>query len=40
LEVTGDNGRLCVVNTLEKRLERGWPQLLPEMIRAVNRELG
>jgi V/A-type H+-transporting ATPase subunit E len=40
LEVTGDNGRLCVVNTLEKRLERGWPQLLPEMIRVVNRELG
>jgi V/A-type H+-transporting ATPase subunit E len=39
LEVTGDKGRICVNNTLEKRLERAWPELLPEMMRAVYREI-
>jgi V/A-type H+-transporting ATPase subunit E len=32
------HGKIMVVNTLEKRLERAWPQLLPEMLRALRRD--
>ncbi len=32
LEVRADGGRVQIVNTLEKRLERGWPELLPLVI--------
>jgi V/A-type H+-transporting ATPase subunit E len=31
----GDGGRHRVVNTLERRLERAWPYLLPELLREV-----
>jgi V/A-type H+-transporting ATPase subunit E len=37
MEVDGDGGRIRIVNTLEKRLERGWPELLPDLIEAVYR---
>jgi V/A-type H+-transporting ATPase subunit E len=37
LEVTSDDGQVTVVNTLEKRLERAWEGMLPDLIReAVN----
>lgn len=32
LEVEGDDGRVVVINTLEKRLEHLWQELLPEMM--------
>ncbi len=32
LEGLADGGRVQVVNTLEKRLERGWPELLPLLL--------
>jgi vacuolar-type H+-ATPase subunit E/Vma4 len=35
LEVTSDDGLVTVVNTCEKRLERAWEGMLPEMIREV-----
>ena len=35
LEVTSDDGLVTVVNTCEKRLERAWEAMLPEMIREV-----
>ncbi|GAB4333484.1 MAG: hypothetical protein Kow0089_02190 [Desulfobulbaceae bacterium] len=34
-EAVGMDGRLRVVNTLENRLEKVWPSLLPSLIRAV-----
>jgi V/A-type H+/Na+-transporting ATPase subunit E len=33
LEVTSDDGLVTVVNTCEKRLERAWEGMLPELIR-------
>ena len=33
LEVTSDDGLVTVVNTCEKRLERAWESMLPEMIK-------
>lgn len=33
LEVVSDDGLVTVVNTFEKRLERAWEDMLPEMIR-------
>jgi hypothetical protein len=27
-----------VINTLEKRLERAWPQMLPELFRKIRQE--
>lgn len=33
-----DGGRLCVDNTLEKRLARGWDDLLPELCRALEEQ--
>jgi V/A-type H+/Na+-transporting ATPase subunit E len=35
LEATADGGRIRVDNTLEKRLERGWPELLPTLVRRL-----
>jgi V/A-type H+/Na+-transporting ATPase subunit E len=32
MEALADEGRIRVINTLEKRLERGWPELLPVLI--------
>jgi len=40
MEVRADQGRICIINTLEKRLERAWPELLPELIIAAYREIG
>ncbi len=39
LEVMGEAGRICIDNTLEKRLERGWQGLLPKLINAVCLEI-
>jgi V/A-type H+/Na+-transporting ATPase subunit E len=33
LEVTSDDGLVTVINTWEKRLERAWEGMLPEMIK-------
>lgn len=38
LRVGGDGGRIRVDNTLEKRLARGWPELLPRLIASARRE--
>jgi V/A-type H+-transporting ATPase subunit E len=35
---TGDN-KVRVINTLEKRLERAWDEILPLMVKAVYREV-
>lgn len=32
IEATSDDGRVTVVNTCEKRLERAWESMLPELI--------
>lgn len=40
MEVVGEEGGLRVVNTLEKRLERGWPELLPLLAADIYREAG
>jgi V/A-type H+-transporting ATPase subunit E len=39
LEVTGRNGKIRVVNTFEKRLQRAWPEMLPEIVKDVYREI-
>jgi V/A-type H+-transporting ATPase subunit E len=38
LEAVAERGRIRVVNTLEKRLERAWPEMLPALIRAARSE--
>jgi len=38
MESAADGGRLRIVNTLEKRLERGWPELMPELFREIGKE--
>jgi V/A-type H+-transporting ATPase subunit E len=38
LAVVAAGGRLRVDNTLEKRLERGWPELLPPFMDELRRE--
>lgn len=38
MESAADGGRLRIVNTLEKRLERGWPELLPALFSEIGRE--
>lgn len=35
LETLAAGGRVQVVNTLEKRLERGWPELLPALLEEI-----
>lgn len=32
------DGKIMVINTLEKRLERSWPRILPEFIRTLRKE--
>jgi V/A-type H+/Na+-transporting ATPase subunit E len=32
MEALAEEGRIRVINSLEKRLERGWPELLPVLI--------
>ncbi len=39
MEVSEEGGGISVVNTLEKRMERAWPELLPELLRDIYREL-
>lgn len=34
-EVSGEQGRVRIVNTLDKRLERAWPELLPVLMQAI-----
>jgi V/A-type H+-transporting ATPase subunit E len=40
VEVETDEGRIRVVNTLDKRLERAWPEILPVLMKEVRRALG
>lgn len=35
LEVSSNDGRLRIVNTLEKRLERGWSSILPSILKEL-----
>jgi V/A-type H+-transporting ATPase subunit E len=37
MEALAGGGRIRVVNTLEKRLERGWPELLPDLLGEAER---
>ncbi|HKJ05115.1 MAG TPA: V-type ATP synthase subunit E [Geopsychrobacteraceae bacterium] len=39
LSVQGDDGRLIVTNTLEKRMSRLWPELLPEMMKELRQRI-
>lgn len=36
LEVTGIDGMIRIVNTFEKRLERAWMELIPELIKEIH----
>lgn len=40
LEVLSDDGRIQVINTLEKRLEHLWPELLPELLKELRQLAG
>ena len=35
IDTDAEDGRIRIVNTFEKRLERGWPDMLPEIIRGA-----
>lgn len=35
LKAIGNNGKVYIDNTLEKRLERAWPTLLPQIIKEI-----
>jgi V/A-type H+/Na+-transporting ATPase subunit E len=37
--VSADDGRVRVINTFEKRLERGWTEMVPAVIKEVRNEL-
>ena len=39
LEVSEEGGKISIVNTLEKRAERAWPELLPDILRDIYQEL-
>lgn len=36
LDVAGEDGRVRIVNTFEKRLENAWAEILPELIKDVS----
>ncbi len=38
MEVEGEEGRIRIINTLEKRLERAWPGILPDLLESLCRE--
>ncbi len=38
LVAESEDGAITVINTLEKRLERAWPQILPELFRKIRQE--
>lgn len=40
LEVQDEEGRVTIVNTLEKRLENIWAQLAPELLKKVRQRAG
>ena len=37
MEALADGGGIQVINTLEKRLERGWPEMLPDLLGEAER---
>lgn len=39
MEAAAEDGRVRVVNTFEKRLERAWPEMAPEAMRDVYAEI-
>lgn len=39
VEATGAGGDVRVVNTLEKRLERGWPEMLPGLFGEISKQV-
>lgn len=40
LEVQSDDGRIQIINTLEKRLEHLWSELLPELLKEFRQQAG
>lgn len=38
-DLAAEGGRVRIDNTLETRLERGWPELLPSLMKAVAQEV-
>lgn len=38
LEVSAEGGKVRIDNTLEKRLERAWPELLPRLLSTIPKE--
>ena len=40
LEVQSADGRIQIINTLEKRLEHLWPELLPELLKELRQMAG
>lgn len=40
LEVQSDDGRIQIINTLEKRLEHLWQELLPELLKEFRQRAG
>ena len=39
MRVMNGNGKICITNTLEKRLERSWEDMLPLLTRDVFKEI-
>ncbi len=39
LEVTDKEGRIRVVNTLETRMERSWPEIFPGLVRKLEKDI-
>ena len=37
-EASADDGKYRVINVLEKRLEKGWPLVLPELLKELTVE--
>jgi vacuolar-type H+-ATPase subunit E/Vma4 len=38
VEVCSEDGKICIINTFEKRLERAWEYILPFIMRDIYRE--
>lgn len=39
LEVEADEGRMKVINTLDKRLEKSWSQMLPDLLHDIDQKV-
>ncbi len=39
LEVIREDGKICIANTFEKRLEKAWEDILPLLISEINKEV-